>query len=139
MAPTWRARLHPRYLPSAVLLVVETALFLAAVTKGLDYYHGVSAELAILPVITALASAHTWGVIYLIGSAVLGAGLLMWRHFITWFGHVYLAAAHAGFLAGACEVALPAHAWRIPAALLLPTVMHVLLAWHLGPIPPRRR
>lgn len=139
MSGSWRAALQPRYLPSTVLLVLETVLIAGALARGADYIGGVSPELAVLPVITALLSVHAWGVIYLVGSAILGLGIVCWRHTLTWAGHVYLAVTHVGFLIGAAKVTIPAGEWRISAGLLLPTVMHILLAWHLGPVPPRRR
>lgn len=134
----WGSPLTLHYLPPRVVVALEAVLVAGALTRGIDYLAGVTADTAILAVTQALLSTREWGWLFLVGGLALGLGLATWRHVLLWAGHVYLAGLNVWFLIAAAQVTLPFHEFRVVCGLLLPTAVHFMLAWHFGAVPVKR-
>lgn len=114
-----------------------------------DYLHPPTIKLPgtsrALTIVELIASLHTWGIAFLIASAVLTLGLATRRHSAVWLGHLLSAGMFAMFtIATTQSVWTYAHTpaaeqlgsvWRAVTQSLVITILHVILCIIRGPVP----
>lgn len=138
----WR----PARLRRIDLVNVTVVLVITSGVRGLDYVTGEDSGARTpkpgqRPVLVGIESAFplwVWGMLTLTGTALLIVGMIRSWHVYVWAGHVILSAVYAAL----CVGLLPGYfhrEWfdgiRSAAGLLLPTALHSLIWWRMGPKP----
>lgn len=137
-----RARWVPATLGVSDIPAIVYALALMALLRGLDYFMGEGlAAGSTLSVLEAAAPLWAWGWLFSGGGVVLGLGAVLHRHGVVWLGHAILSVAYLALTVGTAWMVVGAWSGdgaRYAGVLLLPSVVHILLAIKTGPRPLRR-
>ncbi|KQY58307.1 hypothetical protein ASD11_01175 [Aeromicrobium sp. Root495] len=140
-------RYAPARLLGADVRIVSLALAATATVRAYDYLTGHDTQARppqpgqtpVLVGIEAAAPLWLWGLGILAGTTALCVGIYVLRaHFLVWAGHVWLFAVYLALTIGLTAGYLD-RPWldgvRSGAGLALPTVLHCLLWWRMGPHP----
>ena len=109
------------------VVAVQACLFIAAITRGLDYASPPAPSSATLSVIERTAPMGAWGALFLAGGIVGIAGLRIDRWPLASMGHVLCLAGYGAFAVGSLIEVLgrsPVEGWRTPVDWLLLAIVH---------------
>lgn len=110
-------------------------VFIAAV-RGADYLRTGDATSPTLDLVESTFPLLIWGLSFIIGAAVLAAGLLSRRHFVVWAGHGILWLTYAALAFGLIVPLLPFEpSIRTGTDMLYLTFAHFIFLLRTGPRP----
>lgn len=140
------ARWQPARLRPVDVSLVTTLLCITAAFRGLDYLTGDDANArgpkpgteSALVGIEAAAPLFVWGIAIIGGVLLIIVGMRRRWHVYVWCGHVLLSAVYLALASGLLPSYLD-RTWfdgiRSATGLLLPTGLHLLLWFRMGPKP----
>lgn len=128
-----------RFRPSDAL-IIKVTLIAMGLWRGFDYL--TSAGMAPGPAQESMQTAfplYVWGVLVLVPTLLLAAGLALRVHFAIWLGHGLFAAVYAALLVSLMLVYIDRPLFdgiRSATVLLAPLVLHIVLCSRTGWKPP---
>lgn len=131
------ARWRPAVLTAGDIVLATYAVVTMALLRAYDYGTGNDAS-PTLSIVEAAMPLGVWSALFAIGGLVLLIGARCRIHALVWTGHAWLFILYLALLTGIAWAAAAAP-WfdniRSASVLILPVLMHFLLALRTGPSP----
>ena len=131
------ARWRPAVLTAGDIVLATYAVVTMALLRAYDYGTGNDAS-PTLSIVEAAMPLGVWSALFAIGGLVLLIGARCRIHALVWTGHAWLFILYLALLTGIAW-AVAAAPWfdniRSASVLILPVLMHFLLALRTGPSP----